>query len=200
MSNQIDVGMYSDGMGNGGLQIDGLSQFVSVTPASGVVGGIDASLEDNAWWRNQVMTADLTEENIDAELNKLWIAMMRNQEMPDLLVSDPQNYGLYWNSLEGRRRFAPDAMTKGGTKGIMFNEAVMVMGGGIGQHAPAKRTYFLTTKYLCYRPHRRYNIRPLPPKSVHNQLATITMIMWGGNMTVRNRNLQGVLIGTQADA
>ena len=197
IENTIDEGLYSDGMGFAGLQIDGLQQFVSITPASGVVGGIDASIEDNAWWRNQFATAALTEDNISRELNKLWLTMMRSKDMPNLLVSDAEHFNLYWGTLEERRRFGPAEMTSGGTKGVMFNSAVMVMGSGTGMHAPTKRTYFLNTKYLCYRPHRRYNIKPLPPVRSINQVATVTLVMFGGNMTCSNRNLQGVLVGTQ---
>lgn len=42
--------LFGDGTGNGGLDIDGLDNIISTTPASGSVGGIDPATY--AYWRN----------------------------------------------------------------------------------------------------------------------------------------------------
>lgn len=53
MMNEFHEGMLSNGTGSGGLQLLGLAALVSTTPTSGVVGGIDRSNANAAWFRNQ---------------------------------------------------------------------------------------------------------------------------------------------------
>lgn len=53
MINAFHEGLLSSGTGTGGLQIDGLAALVSTTPTSGVVGTIDRSNANAAWFRNQ---------------------------------------------------------------------------------------------------------------------------------------------------
>lgn len=51
------------------------------------------------------------------------------------------------------------------------------------------------TKYILYRPHSKREMVPLDPKRFSvNQDAFVILIGWAGNMTARNRQLQGVIV------
>lgn len=52
------------------------------------------------------------------------------------------------------------------------------------------------TDYLYWRPHRDRNMVPLGDIRSINQDATVNLIIWMGNMTASNRELQGVLFQT----
>ena len=57
MMNVFHAGMLSNGTGSGGLQLAGLAALVSTTPTVGIVGGIDRSDANAAWFRNTAATS-----------------------------------------------------------------------------------------------------------------------------------------------
>lgn len=65
--------------------------------------------------------------------------------------------------------------------------------GGIGGAAPADTMFFLNTDYLYFRPHTDRNIVPADPENRYsiNQDALVKLILFAGNMTVSNSQLQG---------
>lgn len=66
--NKFHEGIVSTGTGDGGLQIDGLGALISTTPTSGTVGGIDRSVANAAWFRNQAFNTatDWTDGTVDS--------------------------------------------------------------------------------------------------------------------------------------
>lgn len=52
------------------------------------------------------------------------------------------------------------------------------------------------TDYLFWRPHRDRDMVPLEKVNSINQDATVQLIIWMGNMTASNRQLQGVMFQT----
>ena len=53
--------------------------------------------------------------------------------------------------------------------------------------------YFLNTDYIYLRPHSARNVVPLERKSSLNQDAMVVPVVWAGNLTCSNRDLQGVI-------
>ncbi len=196
----IALDCYSDGTADGGRQIGGLQLLVSKTPASGVVGGIDASTSVGAFWRNVAFSstgnggAPATAANIQSYMNQVWVQLVRGSDFPDLIVADNSYYRAYLESLQAIQRIASDEMAQAGFSSLKYMNADVVLDGGFGGGAPANTMYFLNTNYLFFRPHRDRFFTPLgDDRFATNQDAMVKLVGFAGNMTVSNRRMQGVL-------
>lgn len=201
MKNLISSGVYSDGLGSGGKQIGGLQLLVSSTPTSGIVGGFDRSSSSNSWWRNQSTTfsgLSLTggADTIQTAMNNLYMKTVRGNDKVDLIVADNVYFSYFLESLQAIQRIqdSNNDVGKLGFTTLKYMNADVVLDGGIGGNAPASTMYFLNTDYIHYRPHSKRNMvvddRERTPV---NQDALCRLILWAGNMTLSNAQLQGVL-------
>lgn len=197
MVNNLSTGVYSNGTGSSGKQIDGLQSLVS-DDSTGTVGGIAAGTY--TWWGNQYydfsdnsITPSAT--TIQAAMNTLWLNCARNRDTIDLIVADNTYYTYYWSSLQTNQRFTNTALAEAGFDNLKFKSADVVYDGGQDGDAPASHMYFLNTNYLWLRPHSARNMVPLnPDRYATNQDALVKLLAWAGNMTVANRALQGVIV------
>src|SRR3990167_3919028 len=197
MVNTIATSMYSDGTGTSSKEIGGLQLLVADTNTN-TVGGISGTTY--SWWRNVVedfsvdgSTASST--TIQAHMNDLYLQLVRNNEAPDLILTDNIYYGFYLASLQSIQRITNDKMASAGFQNLKYMGADVVLDGGRGGNCPASHMYMLNTDYLFYRPHSDRNMVPLDPDRFStNQDALVKLIGWMGNMTVSNRFMQGVLI------
>ena len=202
MTNNIAVSAYSDGTGYGGKQIGGLQLLVADDPTTGTVGGINRA--NWAFWRNQKFggVADgggaITTSNIQQYMQALYSRTLRGADAVDLVVADNNYYNLYWTSLQNQARYMPveSSLGKAGFQVLKFQNADVVLDGGIGGGCPANHMYFLNTNYIHFRPHTNRNFVPLDPvsRASVNQDAIVKLIGFAGNMTLSNASLQGVLV------
>lgn len=198
MMNNLSLDLYSNGTADSGKQIGGLQLLVADAPTSGVVGGIDRA----AWpfWQNYKFSgsgdggANVTASNIQSYMNKVYLATSRGNDHPDLWIADNAYYQLYWNSLQAIQRITSDEMASAGFTSLKFMASDVVFDGGLGGGCPANHMYALNTDYLKYRPSSTRNMVPLDQVQSINQDATVQLIVWAGNMTLSNAQLQGVLI------
>jgi hypothetical protein len=192
--------MYSDGTGSSGKQIGGLQLLVADSPTTGTVGGINRATY--SFWRNQKFqtTNDggsaASATNIQRFMNTLYMQCMRGSDKPDLILADTNYYQFYWNSLQAIQRITQANEADAGFVSLKYLGADVVADGGIGGGCPTKHAYFLNTDYLFWRPHRDRNMVPLDSIRSINQDATVQLIIWMGNMTLSNAELQGVLFET----
>ena len=192
MSNGISAGIYSDGTGSNGKEIGGLQYLISPTPNTGVVGGIDPATFD--FWRNQVETGVTAATDIQAKMNLLWYKQTRNRDKPDLITFDDVFYGFYESSLQTIHRITNDNLANAGFQNLAYKTATVILDGGLDGNAPASTGYFLNTKFLKFRPHSKRNMVPLMGERYSvNQDATTKLIVFAGNLTMSNRELQGTL-------
>jgi hypothetical protein len=206
LTSLIATGIYSDG--SQPKEIGGLQLLVSDSPATGTVGGIDAS----TWpfWRNIAFSAvtnggaPVTSANIRRYMDQIYVQLVRGTDKPDLLIAD-NNYWLAYNeSLQPIQRITDDKTGKAGFVNIVYMGVPVILDGGFQGFSsdpvpvggvPQNTMYFLNTKYIFYRPHRARNFTPLNPDRYSvNQDAVVKLLGWAGNMTVSNRRLQGVLV------
>lgn len=201
----IAQGVYSDG--SQPKEIGGLQLLVSDSPATGTVGGIDASTWQ--FWRNIAFSsltnggAPATSANIRRYMDAVYVQLIRGMDKPDLLVADNNYWLLYNESLQPIQRITDDKTGKAGFVNIVYMGVPVILDGGFQGYSsdpvpvggcPANTMYFLDTKYIFYRPHRARNFTPLNPDRYSvNQDAVVKLLGWAGNMTVSNRRLQGVL-------
>jgi hypothetical protein len=200
ITNNIALDCYSDGSADGGRQIGGLALLVSKTPATGVVGGIDASTTIGTFWRNTAFSsatnggAPATSANIQSYMNQVWVQQVRGADHPDMIVADNNYYRLYLESLQGIQRIGDAKMADAGYQVLKYMNSDVVLDGGFGGGAPVNTMYFLNTDYLYFRPHVDRFFAPLgDDRYAVNQDAMVKLIGFAGNMTVSNRRLQAVL-------
>lgn len=197
MMNLIAAGMYSDGTGAGGKQLVGLDLAVPVTPTTGTYGGIDRATW--VFWRSRSTTiASVTSTTVQPAMNAMWANLVRGMDRPNLLLMDTLWWTQYLASLQALQRFTQAETGKLGFPTIKYMDADCVLDGGIGGFAAARTCFFLNTKYLYYRPHRRRNMVPLSPNRRYsiNQDAEVQILAFAGNMTCSGAQFQGRLIAT----
>ena len=197
MSNNLSADVYSDGTANGGKQVDGLQSQISTSPTTGTVGGINRA--NFTFWRNIApASSSITATNIQGKMRAVWVQLVRGVDKTDLITADNNLYTLFWESMSERQRFTSEGnMAKAGWDSLKFNTAEVVLDGGSGGSAPSDSMYFLNTKYIKFRPHSKRNMRPMDKSRYStDQDAMVQLILWAGNLCMRNAKLQGVLKGT----
>ena len=192
MANLISGGLYSDGTGAGGKEIDGLDAAVPIDPTTGTYGGIDRATW--TFWQSQVgggAASDPT--NIQQRMNALWSSQVRGTDRPDLIMCDNDFWADYVASLQALQRFTSPETGNLGFPTLKFMDADVCLDGGIGGFCPAYTAFFLNTKYLHYRPHSGRNMVPLSPNKRYsvNQDAEVQILAWAGNLTTSGAQFQG---------
>lgn len=203
--NQMSAAIYSDGTGFGGKQLNGLAALISKSPTSGLVGGIDRSVQ--TWWQNLSVNANtdsrgvVTSSNIQSYMNSTTISLKRNSDGIDMIVADNNYYLDYLSSLQTLQRI--DTTSGDTAAGLGFTSLkyfgagksvdVYLDGGKNGQ-IPANTMYFINSDFLFYRPSAKRNFRVIGGDRTNvNQDAKVRIMAWAGNMTGNNLSLQGVL-------
>jgi hypothetical protein len=190
LANLISGGIYSDGTGAGGKEIDGLDAAVPLDPTTGVYGGIDRATW--TFWRSQLKNAADT-TTLQADWNELWASLVRGMDRPDLIMADNTVWAAYTNILQLQQRFASPEVGNLGFPTLKFMDADVCLDGGIGGFCPAGTAFFLNTDYLHYRPHSARNMVPLSPNRRYatNQDAEVQILAWAGNLTCSGAQFQG---------
>ena len=192
MENGISKGVHSDGTGDGGKQIGGLRSLVSASPTSGVVGGINRATW--SFWQNQYKAGGaLSDATVEAEMNEMYSRLCRGMDKVDLIIADNDSYNQFLHLLQTRQRFTSAGKGMEGFTSIKYQNADVVLDGGVGGNTPSKTMYFLNTRYIHYRPHKDRQMVPLgmADRYATNQDAMVKLIGWAGNMTLSNAMLQG---------
>jgi hypothetical protein len=200
IANLISGGLYSDGSGAGGKEIDGLDAAVPVDPTSGTYGDIDRAAYP--FWQSQISlqtaVAGLDPTEIQGFWNDLWASQNRGTDRPDLIMCDSTVWATYMSSLQAIQRFTSPDVGNLGFPSLKFMDADVVLDGGIGGFAPAGTAFFLNTDYIFYRPHSQRNMVPLSPNRRYatNQDAEVQIIGWAGNLTTSGSQFQGRYTGS----
>jgi hypothetical protein len=196
MANLVSGGLYSDGTGAGGKQLEGLNKAVPLAPTGTTYGGI-AQTDYTGWknYANDLAATNLTAALIQGYFNTAWANLVRGVDRPDLIVCDGAVWQAYMASLQAQQRFTGTEVGKLGFPTVKFMDADVVLDGGIGGFCPASTAFFLNTKYLFLRPHSARNFVPLAPGKRYaiNQDADVTILAWAGNLTCSGRQFQGRL-------
>jgi hypothetical protein len=190
LANLIAGGLYADGTGSGGKEIDGLNAAVPLDPTTGTYGGIDRATW--TFWRNAVEDATSTLA-IQSEWNDLWASLVRGVDRPDLIIADSVVWAAYMASLQAQQRFMSPEVGNLGFPTIKFMDADVCLDGGIGGFCPAGTAFFLNTKYIHFRPHADRDMVPLSPNKrvATNQDAEVQIMGWAGNLTCSGAQFQG---------
>lgn len=197
--NNFSADVYSDGtLPN---QIGGLQVLVADSGA-GTVGGIDSGTW--AFWRNLVQSAAAplqgggaiipSATTIESLMLPLWLAQVRGDDHPDLLVADNNYFTFFEQSQISIKRYTSDGgsnKANGGFVSLKYKNADVIFDGGSG--IPVNHMYFLNTDYLDLVVHKDADMAIMDEMKPYNQDAAVVPILWMGNMVCSNRSLQGVL-------
>jgi hypothetical protein len=192
ISNLIAGGLYSDGTGAGGKEIDGLNAAVPLDPTTGTYGGIDRATW--TFWQSQISDqTGATAATIQGFWNDLWASCTRGTDRPDLIMCDNATWAMYLASLQALQRFTQAETGDLGFPSLKFIDADVVLDGGIGGFCPAGTAFFLNCDYLRYRPHAARNMVSLSPNRRYstNQDAEVQILGWAGNLTTCGAQFQG---------
>lgn len=192
LRNTAATSVYADGTGSSGKEIGGLQLLVADDPtASSTVGGINQNTY--SWWRNQYSAAAATSSgNIQNRMNNMWLSCIRGTDKPDLITADSVMYVHYLDSLQALQRFSDSDMANSGFTTVKYLQADVCY----DDQAPASHMYMLNTDYLYLRPHSTRQFTALDKRASTNQDAEVIPVVWAGNMTVSNRERQGVIIAS----
>ena len=200
LTNHMSNAIYGDGTGSSGKEIGGLALLVADDPTTGTVGGIDRAVTGNEFWRNQMVSGEVTKDNIRQLMSNLFYKCSRGVDKPDLIVCNEELYSIYESTLEGLQRFSDPKMADAGFTSLKFKGADVVFDGGQGGNCPDNHMYFLNTNYIYLRSHKDRNMKVIGgDRMAINQDALYRIIGWAGNMTMSNASLQGVLLNTPSE-
>ena len=144
---------------------------------------------------NEILKYILTtiEDRPESYSGKRILVSGSSMDKPDFITSDNTMYTLYWDALEGKRRYATTDRNGGATE-LEFNGMPVVADGGQSGNCPARTMYFLNLDYLYLRPSSNRNLVSIGKRVSLNQDAYVDGFMWAGNMTTSNASLQGVIV------
>lgn len=192
MMNNLSSGIFSDGTGFGGKEIGGLQLLVADDPTSGVVGGIDRAT--NTFWQNSFQsTATYDATTIESEMESLWLKVFRNNERPDFIVNDSVSFQFFWSALQSFQRITTADKGERGFESLTFHGPGGAAPVFFDENCPAKHMYFLNLDFFHWRVHKDANMEPLLERQSINQDASVTPIIWMGNLTLSNAARNGVM-------
>ena len=197
--NNFSADVYSDGtLPN---QVGGLQAIVS-DAGTGTVGGIDSSTW--AFWRSVVQSAAAPLQGgagitpgsttIESLMLPLWLALVRGDDAPDLIVADNNYFSFFETSQTSLKRYTGDGKSgsaSGGFVSLKYKNADVIFDGGSG--IPVNRMYFLNTDYIDLVVHKDADMAIMDEMKPYNQDAAVVPILWMGNMVCSNRSLQGLV-------
>lgn len=191
--NAVAAALFYSNTENAGKSINGLQHLVADLPTSGTVGGIDRSAQ--SWWRNQYY--DFSDNSVTASattivhaMNEAYRRTVRGTDHVDFWCAGGTYFTLYEESMQPNQRFATS--TQGNTG---FN-SYSYKGGDVffDENCSSTRMYGLNTDYVFLRPHIDRNFVTVKARQAINQDATVTPMLWAGNMTVSNGSLQAIIL------
>ncbi len=196
MKNLISAGIYSDGTGSGSKQITGVLATAPVDPTTGTYGGINRATAGNEFWRSYAgdTSAAPSASTILGFFNTAIANVTRGKDVPDLAAVDNTVWAAYAAALQSLQRFTNPKLAEAGFLTMRHMQTDVVLDGGIGGDCTSVTAYFLNTNYLHWRPHSKRNFVPLKAKSPHNQDASVTTIVFAGNLTCSGGRFQGQVI------
>lgn len=193
-NNNFSNDLYSDGTATN--QINGLQALVSDL-GTGTVGGINSTTF--SFWQNQIF--DCSAQSVTSSATTiensmmlpLWLTLDRGpDDQPDLIVMDSVYYKYFEASQTSLKRYMDSSSADGGLVSLKYKNADVYYDGGSG--IPSSHAYFLNTNYLELVVHQDADLEIMEDMRPVNQDGSVIPILWMGNLSLSNRNQQGVIL------
>lgn len=187
----------------------GLDHLVSLTPSVGTVGGIDASLAANSWWRNNVSTGLTSNStgNITDEMEKMWRDASRHNGRPNFILAGEAFYDALSSYLKNHASTqvnfsgVTERVMEAGVKEIAFHGVPIKQHLGFpdldAKDSPAtpwtKRCYFLNSRHLQLKPIENQDFQTRRPPRIYDRYVSYVGITWKGALCINRRNAHSVM-------
>lgn len=204
--NNYEADLISDGTSDGGKQIGGLKLWISKTPTTGTIGGIDRSATAAAFARNYKLdtTTDSPANSVSTSaatikkyLNNCINSTTRGSDRVKVLLAGQTHFEYLQEALQALQIITDTSTAKAGYKKLIYDGIPVVMGGGVsfgGQsQIQTDATYGINTRFTKIRVHKDANMTPLPEQMSINQDAKVKLMVWMGNMVCSAPKLNFVM-------
>jgi len=211
---KFDQALHLDGTQDADA-VGGLDLIISLTPATGTIGSIDASSASNIWWRNHAatgLTVTTTTGTIVDKMEAAWRACIRNGGLPDFILAGTDfidGYRQHMMKTYGQVNYgAKEAKTVDGGSGMKGTDSnlsfqgVPIIWDPVFQeldtlYAPGtpweKRCYFINTKHLTLRPLEGHDMKSRNPPRPYDKYEWYWGQTWKGALVTDRRNAHAVL-------
>ncbi len=191
--------------------VTGLDALVSLTPSTGTVGGIDASLATSVYWRNYAQTGLTTTTgtgNVLDYMETAWRYCIRASggTAPDLIIAGGdfidgfrnfmlKTFGLYGAPHVNTTKVEAgvEMMTFHGVPVMWSPEFLDIQTLTGAATSWEKRCYFLNTKSLKLRPLDGHDMITRKPPRAYDKYEYYWGLTWRGALTCNQRNSNAVL-------
>lgn len=187
--------------------IMGLDGLISLTPTTGVVGGLDRATY--SWWRNYSATGVASADVLTA-METAWRACTKNGGRPDIILMGDDFYDAFAAAAQGPNgivsRFITGPAANNSTIDPSFEEFMfkkvkivrdLTFADLDSQLAPAttwsKRCYFINSQYLKLRPATGHDMLSRKPPRVYNRYVHYQALTWKGGLVMARSNAHAVL-------
>lgn len=197
MANGLSEDFYSSGSLSN--QINGLQALIA-DAGTGTVGGINSGTF--SFWENVVQSAASplqgggaitpSATTIESLMLPLFLRTTRGADSSDLIVMSEDYFTFYEQSQTALKRYAPEDSGKGGMVAMKYKTADVFFDSAASGISDS-HAYFINTDYLEVVAHQDANMDIMPELQSVNQDATVTPILFMGNLCCSHRGLQGVL-------
>lgn len=194
--NNFSSDVYSDGALTN--QVNGLQALIS-DAGTGTVGGIISG--SWSFWLSLVQSAAAPRQGgaaitpgpttMESLMLPLWLDLVRGDDKPDLVIMSNDYFTFYEQSQTSLKRYSSSDSAKGGFLSLKYKSADVIFDGGSG--IPTAHAYFVNTDYLELVVHKDADMEMVEEMKPYNQDAVVMPILWMGNLTCSNRQLQGVM-------
>lgn len=193
MVNVIGAGLWNSSDAD---SINGIPALITDTGASvagsplGAIGGILTTAY--AGWANQFvnLAKNPTAADLLNAMGNLYRKCSRGASTPDLIVTNPDTYGLFESALTSQQRFTNPKLADAGFESLKFHGATVIF----DQNAPANRVYFLNTKAMAFNVHAKANFAVGEMEKLYGQQQYCWGLKFMGNFSVRSRRDLGVIV------
>jgi len=196
MIDALETMLFSDGSGNGGLDLDGLGLLVATAYNTGTVGGIDRSAAANSWWRNFYRAYDITglptgDLALPFNWRKVYNSCSIGNDHPTLAITDQDTYELYEGGMVTQMRVYDATMGDAGFEALKFKGCAVTF----SPSAPDGEVRFLNERYLKLKINTHADFAMTDWKAIPDQLDRVAQVVLKGNLVASNLRMQGVSDG-----
>jgi len=194
MRQHLDEMIHNATTAKGAKDFLGFDELIEdlIGSAQGTVGGIDRTA--HSWWQNKHAFAGGGASGVLAGLTSsmrnFYNTCSKGISFPDLLVSPYLEFEAYEDQNAGKLRLSDTRLMDVGFDNLKFKGSTWIP----NENCIANRIYFVNTKYIRIKIHRRRNFVMTPFIRPIDQDARAAQILVAGNMTLNNSRFQGVLL------
>lgn len=192
---KISTGLYTDGTGNGSLDITGLEAAIETTPGTVAYASVPVT---NTTWQNKVATSvGAAAVNLVPNLRSVYNQASQGSEgfdsRPNLVMTTRSIHESYEAQVQPQVRYQPEGVSDLGRQDLTFKGVPIVW----DDFCTSGTAYVLNLNhlYLFVHPDANFSETDEGMQKPVNQDGLVTQALFMGNLVVDNRRKQGKLQG-----